>query len=280
MVKKFVANCDFNGQKYPITLYVGNPAKGSHPLGFQSKWLAKNRSGKIPEDIMDAFSRIAEIAEKHRVAFEELCSYVINELNESDSFISDFSQASEFSNNGIDYAKDVNDQSWKKNDEYDDEDYDEDDEDDGDDRFTKKSENESEETKFVDQLSNDLLEAQEEDNDLDQEEEEVIEIDPDNHEKIYLDKNYGKKPKKFKEAPIADDGLQPALKSQRNDKRFNPFAKSAEQKDSPRKDSGLENVATNSFSFYKGSQSNEKPKDIKTSKVEPVAKSTTTIDRN
>lgn len=80
MVKKFTANCDFGGRKSPITLYVGDPALGTHPLNFQNKWLADNKGGAVPNDIMTSFSKLAEISVKNRVPFEELCGYVIEEL--------------------------------------------------------------------------------------------------------------------------------------------------------------------------------------------------------
>ena len=97
MVKKFTTNCDFGGQKSPVTLYVGNPAEGSHPLGFQSKWLSATRGGNVPSDIMDSFSKLADIAVKNRVSFEELCGYVIDELKSSNTLADDAKQASALS---------------------------------------------------------------------------------------------------------------------------------------------------------------------------------------
>jgi hypothetical protein len=99
MVKKFDANCNFNGQAFPVTLYVGNPAVGSHPLGFQSKWLNKERGGNIPQNVMDSFAKLTEIAEKNRVPFEDLCVYVIEELQSNNELQQDFKRASEFSQN-------------------------------------------------------------------------------------------------------------------------------------------------------------------------------------
>lgn len=97
MVKKFNANCDFGGQTSSVTLYVGDPATGSHPLNFQSKWLGKERGGSIPENIMNPFSKLAEIAEKNRISFEELSAYVIDEINSSNSLASDVKKATELS---------------------------------------------------------------------------------------------------------------------------------------------------------------------------------------
>jgi len=93
MVKKFTANCDFGGKKAPVTLYIGNPSLGSHPLQFQSKWLNDNKGGMIPLDIMNSFQKLAQISEKSRVSFEDLCSYVIEELKASKSIVDDVKQA-------------------------------------------------------------------------------------------------------------------------------------------------------------------------------------------
>jgi hypothetical protein len=93
MVKKFTAKCDFGGQKFPVNFYIGSPSIGSHPLNFQSKWLADNRGGNVPKDIMDAFEKLSEVSTKHRVAFEDLCEYVIEELNSTNTLASDVKQA-------------------------------------------------------------------------------------------------------------------------------------------------------------------------------------------
>ena len=96
MVKKFTTNCDFGGQKTPVTLYIGDPMPGTHPFNFQGKWLG-TRGGTIPADIMKSFADLAEIAEKHRVSFEELCLSVISELKSSGTLTDDVKQASALS---------------------------------------------------------------------------------------------------------------------------------------------------------------------------------------
>jgi len=97
MVKKFTTNCDFSGTKAPITLYVGDPAIGSHPLGFQSNWLGKARGGTVPPDIMDAFAKLKDVSEKNKVPFEDLCAYVIEELNSTSSLEKDAKKATAIS---------------------------------------------------------------------------------------------------------------------------------------------------------------------------------------
>lgn len=97
MVKKFTANCDFGGRKVPVTLYVGNPATGSHPLNFQNKWLSETKGGNVPLNIMQSFQKLVEISEKNRVSFEELCAYVIEELRASETIVEDAAQASALS---------------------------------------------------------------------------------------------------------------------------------------------------------------------------------------
>jgi len=93
MVKKFTANCDFGGQKAPVDLYIGTPAIGSHPLAFQSKWLASTKRGTIPAEVMNSFAKLVEISEKNRVPFEDLCEYVIDELKSTNSIADDAKKA-------------------------------------------------------------------------------------------------------------------------------------------------------------------------------------------
>lgn len=92
MVQKFTTNCDFSGRKFPVTLYVGDPAVGSHPLNFQNKWLS-NKGGSVPPDVMDSFSKLVEIAERNRVSLEALCAYVIDEIKSGSSVAADANQA-------------------------------------------------------------------------------------------------------------------------------------------------------------------------------------------
>ncbi|MCE3254855.1 MAG: hypothetical protein K0R25_349 [Rickettsiaceae bacterium] len=80
MVKKFTYTCDFGSNQYPVTLYIGNPAKGSHPLGFQSRWLAEKKGGMIPKALMDALAKLVKISTEQKVSFEELCEYVVKEV--------------------------------------------------------------------------------------------------------------------------------------------------------------------------------------------------------
>jgi hypothetical protein len=96
MVKKFTAKCKFSGQESPVTLYVGNPAPGTHPLGAQSKWIG-GRGGTIPSEIMDSFSKLTSIAEKNKLPFEDLCDYVIKEIQAGSSLASDAKEATSIS---------------------------------------------------------------------------------------------------------------------------------------------------------------------------------------
>ena len=97
MVQKFTTHCDFNGTKAPVTLYIGNPSPNSHPLAFQNKWLEKEKGGNVPEEIMESFLKLKEIAETSHISFEELCQYVVEELDANSRMEEDFNRASEFS---------------------------------------------------------------------------------------------------------------------------------------------------------------------------------------
>ncbi|MFT5703351.1 MAG: hypothetical protein ACJAZX_000120 [Rickettsiales bacterium] len=85
MVKKFTYDCDFDGEKHPVTFYIGDAAKGNNPISFQSSWLAKERGGSVPAELMDSLMRLKEIADTQKVPFEDICEYVIDEINLSKS---------------------------------------------------------------------------------------------------------------------------------------------------------------------------------------------------
>jgi hypothetical protein len=85
MVKKFSYLCDFSGKKHPVTFYIGDSAKGTNPIGFQSVWLGKNKGGMVPQNLMESLSDLKEIAETQKVSFESLCDYVIKEIDFSKS---------------------------------------------------------------------------------------------------------------------------------------------------------------------------------------------------
>jgi hypothetical protein len=97
MVKKFTTNCDFSGKKYPVTFFIGDPMVGVHPLAFQSSLLSKEKGGNIPNDIMESFSKLKDIADRNNVSFEELCSFVIDEINAKNNLLEDYNAATEIS---------------------------------------------------------------------------------------------------------------------------------------------------------------------------------------
>lgn len=84
-MKKFTINCDFSGQIAPFTVYIGHPEAGHHPLHFQSNWLSKERGGNIPAQVMDALSKLKDLAEKNNVSFEELCVYSLGAAQQEEN---------------------------------------------------------------------------------------------------------------------------------------------------------------------------------------------------
>jgi len=81
-MKKFSVNCDFGGQMAPFTIYVGEPEAKHHPLHFQADWLSKNRGGNIPAEVMEAITKLQELAVKNGVRLEELCVYALGSAQE------------------------------------------------------------------------------------------------------------------------------------------------------------------------------------------------------
>lgn len=83
-MKKFVINCNFNGQMSPFAIYIGDPEPSHHPLHFQADWLSKERGGVIPGEVMDAVAKLYELSKKNNVALDELCVYALGSANLED----------------------------------------------------------------------------------------------------------------------------------------------------------------------------------------------------
>ena len=83
-MKKFTINCDFGGQSAPFVIYIGSPEPKHHPLHFQADWLAKQRGGTIPAEVMEAVAKLKDLAEKNKVSLEELCVYAIGSAREEE----------------------------------------------------------------------------------------------------------------------------------------------------------------------------------------------------
>jgi hypothetical protein len=72
-MKKFIVPCQFGDTKAPFNIYIGEPVDDGHPLEQQAAWLARERGGEIPAEVMDSFAKLHEIAKENGVSFEELC---------------------------------------------------------------------------------------------------------------------------------------------------------------------------------------------------------------
>ncbi len=81
-MRPFMIPCDFGGRKANFPIYVGDPKRDVHPLHNQAWWLSSERGGTIPQDVMDSFERLRNIAEEHNLSFEELCVYAVGKAQE------------------------------------------------------------------------------------------------------------------------------------------------------------------------------------------------------
>lgn len=81
-MKKFTIPCDFGGKKAPFDVYIGMPKPGNHPLQNQAHWLATERGGTIPAEVMESFDKLLKLSEKNGVSFEDLCVYALEAANE------------------------------------------------------------------------------------------------------------------------------------------------------------------------------------------------------
>lgn len=78
-MKRFTVPCDFGGLKAPFHVYIGHPLRESHPLKYQAAWLAEERGGTVPQDVMDSFAKLQAIAAENSVSFEDLCVYALGQ---------------------------------------------------------------------------------------------------------------------------------------------------------------------------------------------------------
>lgn len=83
MPKCFSVPCDFGGKRSKFDVWVGDPNPQNHPLHHQATWLAKERGGSIPKEVMDGFKQLYDISQKTGVSFEELCTYAIEEAEKN-----------------------------------------------------------------------------------------------------------------------------------------------------------------------------------------------------
>lgn len=74
-MKRLTIPCDFGGVTAPFHVYLGNPSVIVHPLHFQNAWLRESRGGTIPPAVLDSLQRLADIARKEGVSYEDLCVY-------------------------------------------------------------------------------------------------------------------------------------------------------------------------------------------------------------
>ncbi len=79
-MKRLTVPCDFGGIKAPFHIYVRNPLPGHHPLRFQAAWLSEERAGAIPQEVMESFARLFDLARENHLSFEELCIYAFRSL--------------------------------------------------------------------------------------------------------------------------------------------------------------------------------------------------------
>jgi hypothetical protein len=79
MPEHFMIPCDFGSTRVPFPIYVGEPVVDAHPLEQQAAWLARERGGQVPVEVMDSFAKLLAIATENNVSFAELTVYAMGE---------------------------------------------------------------------------------------------------------------------------------------------------------------------------------------------------------
>lgn len=81
-MKRFTVPCDFAGEKHDFHVYIGRPSTLSHATYYQTLWLKEERGGVVPEDVIDSFNKLYDIAVECDVNYEDLCVYALGEAED------------------------------------------------------------------------------------------------------------------------------------------------------------------------------------------------------
>lgn len=73
----FVVNCSAGGQKANVPFKVGYPEPTHHPIHFQADQLGKTRGVSVPQNVMDALSKLYDLSIKNNLDFGELTEYAM-----------------------------------------------------------------------------------------------------------------------------------------------------------------------------------------------------------
>jgi len=83
-MKRFTIPTKFGNSRAPFHVYIGDPIPTKHPLKYQAAWLSQERGGEVPQDVMDSFEKLKEIAIENNVSYEELCVYALGNANKQE----------------------------------------------------------------------------------------------------------------------------------------------------------------------------------------------------
>ena len=64
-----------------LDFYIGNPAKGAHPIGFQRSIIKEIYGGQLPKDANDLISYVKKISDLYHLPFADVFSYLQKEAN-------------------------------------------------------------------------------------------------------------------------------------------------------------------------------------------------------
>lgn len=79
-MRKFTIPANFGSTQQDFTIYIGAAARDDqHPLHNQAKWLAQNRGGTIPSEIMESIEMLKKLSKDNDIDFEQLVAYALDE---------------------------------------------------------------------------------------------------------------------------------------------------------------------------------------------------------
>ncbi|MEU8023045.1 DUF2610 domain-containing protein [Micromonospora haikouensis] len=79
-MRRLMVPCTFDtGETAMFPFVVGQPCADSHPLEQQLAWLARERGGQAPQEVVDSLAQVHRLAVEQSTKLEELVAYAMRE---------------------------------------------------------------------------------------------------------------------------------------------------------------------------------------------------------
>jgi len=75
-IKKTKIKYEIDGKDIDVDFYIGNPAKGEHPVGFQQQILKEKSGGRLKKEASDLMEFVKKISDLYKISFGDVFDYL------------------------------------------------------------------------------------------------------------------------------------------------------------------------------------------------------------